>query len=215
MRFRDRKHAGEKLAELLRHYDHRPAAQILALPRGGVPVARAVADALGLPMDVFLVRKLGLPDQEELAMGAIADGDVVVLNDELAGPVPEIQLRQVIEQETRELRRRRELYRGDRPLPELEGRTVILVDDGLATGASMRAAVRAIRRLRPDKVVVAVPAAPKSIFYEFTTMVDEVVCVTMPEPFGAVGSAYQDFAQVSDTEVRRLLAPRRGPGPSD
>jgi putative phosphoribosyl transferase len=205
MRFRDRQDAGRTLAELLSRYHGQPDVLVLGLPRGGVPVARVVADTLGTPMDVFLVRKLGVPGHEELAMGAIAAGDVVVLNDDLVSRVPRYEVDLVIQQEARELRRRDEAYRQGRPLPRVDGRTVILVDDGLATGASMKAAVQAINQSQPGKVVVAVPVAPRTACAELATMVDEVHCAVTPDPFGAVGQAYRDFGQVTDREVRKLL----------
>ncbi|RSM80442.1 phosphoribosyltransferase [Kibdelosporangium aridum] len=207
MRFRDREDAGQRLADLLEHYRGHSDVLVLAVPRGGVPVARVVADRLGVPMDLLLVRKLGVPGQEELAMGAIADGDIV-LNQEVARHVPQHEIDRVIEQEQEELQRRNNAY-GRTPL-DVRNRTAIVVDDGLATGASMRAAVQALRQRGPSKIVVAVPTAPEHTCRVFANIVDEVVCVTMPEPFGAVGRAYKDFSQVSDHEVRELLA--AGPG---
>lgn len=168
-----------------------------------MPVARVVADRLELPMDLLLVRKLGVPGHEELAMGAIADGDIV-LNWDVANHVPEHEIERVIRQEQEELERRNAAY-GRTPL-EVRDKTVIVVDDGLATGASMRAAVQALRLRGPSKIVVAVPTAPEYTSRAFTRIVDEVVCVTTPDPFGAVGQAYKDFSQVSDEEVRKLLA---------
>lgn len=205
MRFRDRRDAGRALAELLSRYRGQPGVLVLGLPRGGVPVARVVADTLGAPMDVFLVRKLGLPGQVELAMGAIAAGGVVVLNEDLVSRVPRYEVDLVIQHEARELERRDEAYRQGRPLPWVNGRTVILVDDGLATGASMKAAVQAISQSQPGKVVVAVPVAPRAACAELARLVDEVYCAVTPEPFGAVGQAYRDFGQVTDKEVRKLL----------
>jgi erythromycin esterase-like protein/predicted phosphoribosyltransferase len=205
--FRDRRDAGRALGALLAHYRGRDDVIVLGLPRGGVPVAYEVAVALQAPLDVFLVRKLGLPEREELAMGAIADGGVVVLNEEVVrgfGIGPEV-VREVAEREGRELVRRELAYREGRPMPELADRIVILVDDGLATGASMRAALLALRRLRPGRIVVAVPAAPSSTCQELRLEVDEVVCATTPSPFLAVGQAYWDFAQTTDEEVRELL----------
>jgi erythromycin esterase-like protein/predicted phosphoribosyltransferase len=179
----------------------------LALPRGGVPVAYEVASALGAPLDVFVVRKLGVPGREEVAMGAIASGGLVVLNDDVVRGlrIPPEVLQRVVEQEGRELIRREQAYRGDRPMIHVEGETVIIVDDGLATGASMRAAILALRRMKPARIVVAVPAAPESSCQELAALVDEVVCATTPSPFLAVGESYWDFSQTTDEEVRDLL----------
>jgi erythromycin esterase-like protein/predicted phosphoribosyltransferase len=205
--FRNRADAGRVLAELLSAYRGRPNLIVLALPRGGVPVAYEVAVALHSPLDVFLVRKLGVPGSDELAMGAIASGGVVVLNDDVVRGVhvPPHELREVAEREARELLRRERLYRGATPPSELEGMTVILVDDGLATGASMRAAVQALRRRRPARIVVAIPAAPESTCRELSAEVDDVVCATTPSPFLAVGASYWDFTQTTDDEVLELL----------
>jgi predicted phosphoribosyltransferase len=207
MVFRDRADAGRALARRLRHYAHRPDVLVLALPRGGVPVAYEVARALDVPIDVFLVRKLGVPGQEELAMGAIATGGVRVLNDEVvrALQIPDEIIDSVAETEWRELERRERAYRDDRPLPEVRGRTVILIDDGLATGTTMRAAVAALRQQGPKRIVVAVPLAAVLSCEDFRDLVEEVVCVQTPEPFYAVGSWYDDFTQTSDAEVHALL----------
>ncbi|AEM84766.1 erythromycin esterase family protein [Streptomyces violaceusniger] len=205
--FRDRRDAGRVLAGRLEHYRGRPDVLVLALPRGGVPVAYEVATALDAELDVLLVRKLGVPGRDEVAMGAIASGGVVVLNEDVIRGLnisPEA-VRQVAEREGRELLRRQRMYRGDRPMPDIEDRTVILVDDGLATGASVRAALQALRRMRPGRIVVAVPAAPESTCQELSTMVDEVICATTPTPFYAVGASYWDFTQTTDEEVRDLL----------
>jgi predicted phosphoribosyltransferase len=205
--FRDRKDAGQLLAGLLEEHRGRDDVVVLALPRGGVPVAYEVATALGAPLDVFLVRKLGVPGREELAMGAIASGGVVVLNDDVIrglGVSPE-DIERVAEREGRELVRREQLYRERRPMPNVSGKTVIIVDDGLATGASMRAAIQALRRLRPLRTVVAVPAAPAPTCRELAGEVDEVVCATTPSPFFAVGASYWNFDQTADDEVRDLL----------
>ncbi|MGW5055162.1 erythromycin esterase family protein [Actinokineospora sp. NPDC004072] len=204
--FRDRADAGRALAGLLAHYRGRDAV-VLGLPRGGVPVAHEVATALGLPLDVFIVRKLGLPGHPELAMGALASGGAMVLNDDVVRGhrvTPDV-VRSVADEETRELRRRERLYRGDKPPLQVEGRAVILVDDGLATGASMRAAVQALRELRPGRLVVAVPTASASTCEEFGREVDEVICATTPASFYAVGQSYRDFSQTSDDEVVELL----------
>lgn len=224
--FRDRVEAGDVLAAWLAHYAGRPEVLVLALPRGGVPVAARVAEALGAPLDVFVVRKLGVPGHEELAMGAIASGGVLVRNEEVVGKLGlgEDTLRRVAEAEQRELARRERRYREDRQPPDLAGRVVILVDDGLATGSTMRAAVEAARRLGPARVVVAVPTAPASTCQNLREVADEVVCATTPRPFRAVGNSYRSFPQTSDEEVRSLLeaawAPDRGrrwpdgPGPA-
>jgi predicted phosphoribosyltransferase len=217
--FRDRVEAGDALAELLGHYAGQSDVLVLALPRGGVPVAARVAEALGAPLDVFVVRKLGVPGHEELAMGAIASGGVRVVNEQVVGRLRlgEADLQRVAEAEGRELTRREQRYREGRGPPELAGRVVILVDDGLATGSTMRAAVAAARRLRPARVVVAVPTAPASTCQQLRDEADEVVCATTPRPFRAVGYSYRSFPQTSDEEVRTLLrsawAEQDQPGP--
>ncbi|MCW2864226.1 MAG: Erythromycin esterase [Actinoallomurus sp.] len=195
------------LAGLLEHYRGHDDVVVLGLPRGGVPVAYEVATALDAPLDVFLVRKLGVPGHEELAMGAIASGGVIVLNEDVVTGIgiSTDAIREVAEKESRELARREQAYREGRPMPELTGKTVILVDDGLATGSSMRAAILALRRLEPARIVVAVPAAPSSTCEELRLQVDEVVCATTPSPFFAVGRSYWDFTQTTDEEVRDLL----------
>jgi erythromycin esterase-like protein/predicted phosphoribosyltransferase len=205
--FSDRREAGRLLAGLLEHYRDRDDVVVLALPRGGVPVAYEVATALRAPLDVFIVRKLGVPGHEEFAMGALATGGVVVLNDDVvrALNIPPDVIEPVAREEGRELERRERAYREDRPAPDVTGKVVILVDDGLATGASMRAALLALRRLRPARIVVAVPAAPESTCQELTAEADEVVCATTPSPFFAVGQSYWDFTQTTDEEVRELL----------
>jgi predicted phosphoribosyltransferase len=218
--FRDRAEAGDVLAGQLGHYAGQPGVLVLALPRGGVPVAARVAEALKAPLDVFVVRKLGVPGHEELAMGAIATGGVQVRNEEVVSRLRlgEADLRRVAEAEARELARRERSYREGRPPPDLAGRVVILVDDGLATGSTMRAAVAAARRLGPARVVVAVPTAPASTCPGLREEADEVVCATTPRPFRAVGYSYRSFPQTSDQEVRDLLRaawaaipPDRGP----
>ncbi|MFC3979265.1 phosphoribosyltransferase [Streptosporangium jomthongense] len=205
--FEDRRDAGRVLARLLEHYRGRPDVVVLGLPRGGVPVAYEIAVSLGAPLDVFVVRKLGLPGHEELAMGAIAGGGVVVLNEDVvrrAGVSPET-LREVAAGERRELVRRERAYReGGAPL-DLMGRTVVVVDDGLATGATMRAAVAALRRHEPAGIVVAVPTAPEPAVGELRESADQVVCASTPPLFSAVGFSYRDFAQTTDEEVRDLL----------
>ena len=207
MFFQDRRDAGRVLAMKLRKYAGRPDVVVLALPRGGVPVAYEVAQALRVPLDVFLVRKLGVPGQEELAMGAIATGGVRVLNDDVVRTlgIPQEALDAVAAQEQRELGRRERAYRGDRPAPDVRGRTVILVDDGLATGSTMRAAVAALRRQGPARVIVAVPVGAPQTCAEFGAEADEAVCARTPEPFHAVGLWYDDFSQTTDEEVYELL----------
>ncbi|MGH3376193.1 MAG: erythromycin esterase family protein [Actinoallomurus sp.] len=205
--FHDRWDAGRVLAGLLEQYRGRDDVVVLGLPRGGVPVAYEVATALDARLDVFLVRKLGVPGQEELAMGAIATGGVIVLNEDVVSGIgiSSDAIREVAEREGRELARREQAYREGRPIPELTGKVVILVDDGLATGSSMRAAILALRRLEPARIVVAVPAAPSSTCEELRLEVEEVVCATTPSPFFAVGRSYWDFTQTTDEEVRDLL----------
>jgi predicted phosphoribosyltransferase len=206
--FRNRTEAGRVLAQELRAYANRDDVIVLALPRGGVPVAFEVAHALHAPLDVFVVRKLGVPGHEELAMGAIASGGVLVIEpsvvEDLSIPM-EVVLDVAAREEQERLRRERE-YSGDRPAPDVRGRTVILVDDGLATGSTMRAAVAALRKLQPAKIVVAVPVAVRSTCEDLAEEVDEVVCARTPEPFYGVGEWYADFSQTTDEEVRELLA---------
>jgi putative phosphoribosyl transferase len=206
--FRDRAEAGDVVAGQLGHYAGRDDLVVLALPRGGVPVGARVAAALGAPLDVFVVRKLGVPGREELAMGAIASGGVRVLNEEVVRRlrIPDAVIEQVAAAEERELRRREERYRQGRPPPQVAGRVLVLVDDGLATGSTMRAAVAAARRLGPARLVVAVPTGPASGCERLRAEADEVVCVTTPRPFRAVGYSYRSFPQTSDEEVRELLA---------
>jgi predicted phosphoribosyltransferase len=205
--FRDRRDGGRILAGLLTHFHGRDDVIVLGLPRGGVPVAYEVATALRAPLDAFVVRKLGMPDHPELAVGAMASGGTTVLNDDVVrgNGIPPDDLRQVAEREGRELLRRERTYRGDRPLVDVAGKTVLLVDDGVATGASMRAAIQAVRALRPACLVVAVPVAPTSTCEELSRDVEEVVCATTPSPFRAVGEWYRDFTQTTDDEVRDLL----------
>lgn len=206
--FIDRFDAGRLLAEKLTRYAGRDDVIVLALPRGGVPVGYEVARALGAPLDVFLVRKLGTPGHEELAMGAIASGGVRVLNDEVvkALRLTDRDIDAVAEEEQRELERREREYRDDRPPPAVRGKAAILVDDGLATGSTMRAAVAAVRHGRPASVVVAVPVGSRDTCARLAAEVDEVVCLTSPRAFTAVGQAYVDFSPTSDDEVRRALA---------
>jgi putative phosphoribosyl transferase len=205
--FRDRREAGDVLAQMLTTYRDENDVLVLGLARGGVPVGWPVARALGAPLDVFLVRKLGVPQWHELAMGALASGGGVVINDSLVGSlgISDDQMQDVIERETDELHRRERAYRGDRPPVDMADKIVILVDDGIATGASMLAAVRAVRAGAPSAVVVAVPVGPPSTCRELATEADDVVCATMPSRFEAVGQVYEDFHQVTDDEVRELL----------
>jgi erythromycin esterase-like protein/predicted phosphoribosyltransferase len=211
--FRDRAEAGQRLAGKLSAYVHRPDVIVLALPRGGVPVAYEVAKTLGAPLDVFVVRKLGVPGHEEFAMGAIATGGVRVLNEQVVKGlgVPPYVIDAVTAQQQQELARRESLYRGDRAAPDLRGLTVILVDDGLATGATMKAAIQALRQLQPGRIVVAVPTASPETCEQLKPEVDEIVCDITPEPFRAVGAWYEDFSQTTDEEVRDLLARGRRP----
>jgi len=212
--FHDRRHAGRVLARQLAHYAGDPRVVVLALPRGGVPVAFEIARALDAPLDVFLVRKLGVPGHEELAMGAIATGGTRVLNDDVieALEISRADIEAAAARELRELARREAAYRDGRsPIP-VRGRIVLLVDDGLATGSSMRAAAQALRALGPARIVVAVPAAAAETCGDLAREVDEVVCAITPEPFHAVGLWYDDFAQTTDDEVRSLLD--EAPAPS-
>jgi len=211
MLFRDRADAGRHLLSTLGAYQGRPDVLVLGLPRGGIPVGYEVARGLGAPLDVFVVRKLGVPGQEELAMGAIATGGVRVVNRDVVDALhiaPDV-LDRAAEAERRELERRERSYRGDRPEPRVEGRTVILVDDGLATGSTMRAAVQALRQQRPARIVVAVPVAASATCEELRREVEDVVCFATPEPFMAVGRFYDDFSQTTDEEVHDLLASAR------
>ena len=227
--FRDRREAGRVLAGLLTAYRDRSDVVVLGLARGGIPVAWEVAAGLRVPLDAFIVRKLGAPGHEELAVGALASGGRVVVNDDVVlalGLTPQ-QLRDIAEREGRELIRRESTYRVGRPLVDVAGKTVILVDDGLATGASMSAAVLATREGEPAEIVVAVPAAPESTCRELAGAVEEVVCASMPMPFLAVGASFWDYTQVDDDEVLALLStPTMGarapsldavpePGPAD
>jgi putative phosphoribosyl transferase len=206
MQFIDRKQAGQALAQKLQRYRDDSAVIVLALPRGGVPVAYEVARALHAPLDVFIVRKLGLPGHEEFAMGAIATGGVMVMNPDVAQfHVPEAAIEAVVARERSELDRRELLYRGERPPLPIEDRVVILVDDGLATGSTMLAAATAVKRQKPRRVIVAVPVAATETCQTFRREVDDVICAITPEPFRAVGMWYEDFRQVSDAEVHALL----------
>jgi putative phosphoribosyl transferase len=205
--FRDRTDAGKQLAARLAKYANRSDVLVLALPRGGVPVAYEVAKQIGAPLDVFLVRKLGVPGYEELAMGAIASGGVRVINEDVVRQldIPGEVIDLVAAEEQRELKRRQRAYRDDLPPPDVKGRTVILIDDGLATGSTMRAAAVALRKQGPARIVIAVPVAAAQTCDEFREEVDEILCAVTPEPFRGVGLWYEDFSQTTDEEVRALL----------
>lgn len=205
--FEDRAAAGRRLAKVLREYRGDEDVVVLGLPRGGIPVAFEVAQALEAPLDIFLVRKLGLPGHEELAMGAIASGGVRVLNEELVSElrIPPTVMDSVVRQEKEELERRERAYRNNRPQPDLEGKKVILVDDGLATGATMRAAVKGLRAHNPAQIIVAVPVGAEKTCIALSDQVDELICAETPQPFLGVGRWYSSFVQISDEEVRDLL----------
>jgi putative phosphoribosyl transferase len=207
MIFQDRREAGRKLAARLGGYSNRPDVVVLALPRGGVPVAFEVADALDAPLDIFLVRKLGVPGEEELAMGAIGTGGVRILNEEVVHylNISNEVIDAVAAREQMELERREVLYRGYRPALDTRGRSIILVDDGLATGSTMRAATAALRKQQPARIVVAVPVAAPQTCEEMRMEVDEMVCLATPEPFHGVGLWYEDFSQTTNDEIRELL----------
>ncbi|SRR5258707_9267183 len=205
--FTDRREAGRELAGKLQHYAGRPDVVVLALPRGGVPVAFEVAEALNAPLDIFIVRKLGMPGHPEFAIGAIAPGGVRVLSEDVIRRygIPQSMIDTVAREALAELQRLEREYRDSRPLIELRDRIAILVDDGLATGSSMRAAVGAVRMHKPARVVVAVPVGARSSCAEFGAIADETICARTPEPFSAVGQWYRDFSQTTDEEVRALL----------
>jgi len=207
MIFANRTEAGQKLALRLRKYANRDDVIVLAAPRGGVPTAFEVATNLKVPLDVFVLRKLGVPGHEELAFGAIASGGVRVLDRSTVEGlgVTGLDIERVTRAEERELERRERAYRDGRPLLDVRGMTVILIDDGIATGSSMRAAIRALRQMKPARIVIAVPVAPPSACNRLRVEVDELVCLEMPEPFYGVGRFYDDFSQVSDEEVKELL----------
>jgi putative phosphoribosyl transferase len=213
--FSDRREAGRELARLLPASLRSDDVVVLALPRGGVPVAFEIAQALGAPLDVFLVRKLGTPGHPELAMGAIASGGIRVLNDEVVEylNIPGDLIDAVAEREQAELERREAAYRQGRPMPSLRNRTVILVDDGLATGSTMKAAVEAAKHEQPTRVIVAVPVGAPETCRELANRADEVICARMPTPFSAVGQWYRDFTQTTDEEVKNLLTPSGRPQP--
>jgi len=211
MFFYDRTEAGKHLAQALSHYKHQPDTIVLALPRGGVPVAYEIAHALQLPLDIMMVRKLGVPGQEELAMGAIANGHVQVINEDLIKQlkIPAAAIAKVIVEEHAELARRSQAYRQGELAPELSGLTVILVDDGCATGSNMKAAVEAVRLQMPAHIVIAVPIASESAYHMLCALTDEVICLSVPDPFYSVGRFYSDFAQISDDDVKSLLTKGR------
>lgn len=205
--FRDRTEAGQELSRQLTPYVYRPDVLVLGLPRGGIPVAAVVARELHVPLDTLLVRKLGVPGREELALGAIASGGSGVLNDEVVEElgIPERAIEEITTRAQRELSRRERLYRAHRPGYAIRGRTVILIDDGLATGATMRAAIAALRQQQPARIVVAVPVAPPEVYQALQTVADQVVCLLIPDPFLGVGRWYDDFSPITDEEVRGLL----------
>jgi putative phosphoribosyl transferase len=207
-RFRNRTEAGKLLASKLTQYANRPDVLVLGLPRGGVPVAFEVAKALNAPLDICLVRKLGVPGHKELAMGAIASGGVQVLNEELVAwmRISGQTIAEVAERELQELQRRERVYRGDRPLPQIRARIVILIDDGLATGSTMRAAIGVLKHQQPQRIIIAVPVAPLDTCNELRSKVDEVVCLMTPAQFYAIGLWYEDFTQTTDEQVCELLA---------
>lgn len=205
--FRNRTEAGQRLAEQLSHYRTVPDLLVLGLPRGGIPVAFPIAKALHAPLDVWLVRKLGVPEQEELAMGAIAQGGVMILNNDIIDTlnISQDTIQQVAAAETQELERREQAYRGDHPLPVVADHTVILVDDGIATSSTLRAAITALRQQHPHQLIVAAPVAPASVYQTLKPLVDDLVCLSTPEPLYSIGMWYTDFSQTSDAEVQRLL----------
>ena len=213
MRFTDRVEAGRRLAEALGEYEDRDVV-VYGLPRGGVPVAAEVARALEAPLDVLIVRKLGVPGQPELAMGAVASGGVRVLNEEILRQirVSQEQVDRITEEQRREVREREKRFRGDVEAPEVRGRTALVIDDGIATGSTMRASVEALRELGPDRIVVAVPVASYSACEDMEEVADDVVCLETPSPFHAVGAWYENFNQITDAEVKQLLERARDSG---
>lgn len=206
-KYKDRKAAGIELAGLLKIYKNNPEAIVLALPRGGVPVAYEVANQLNLKLDIFLVRKIGYPFHEELALGAIASGGHMLFNEELLSKTSydETVINNIINKEKAELTRRESLYRGNKQALSLHNKIVIVVDDGIATGASIKVALKAIRMQEPQKIIVAIPVAPQSSLNELESLADEIICPLIPENFNAVGLWYEDFQQTTDTEVIELL----------
>jgi predicted phosphoribosyltransferase len=205
--FPDRTAAGKTLAERLRHYQSTPDLLVLGLPRGGVPVAYEVAQALGAPLDVFVVRKIGVPGHEELAMGALASGGIRVMNDDVVRQLAprESVIEELTREEQKEVEQREQRYRGERTPPPISGRTVILIDDGLATGATMRAACAAVRQQQPTRLIVAVPVAAPQVCDDMQQEADEVICAMTPSSLGGIGGWYHDFRQTTDDEVRELL----------
>jgi putative phosphoribosyl transferase len=212
-RFRDRKQAGQLLSDCLKGYARNRDTLVLALPRGGVPVAFEIARALNLPLDVCLVRKLGVPGRKELAMGAIGQGGIRVINESIVEDlhVSRAAIAKVAEEEEIELARRDHLYRGDRPLPDIAGKTVILVDDGIATGATLKAAILTLKARHPRSIVLAVPVAPPEVCYQLEEWVDQVICLSQPETLQSISLWYDDFAQTRDEEVTELLAKANTP----
>jgi putative phosphoribosyl transferase len=206
--YRNRADAGRALAELLADYKKRSDVVVMALPRGGVPVAYEVAQSLGAPLDVFLVRKLGVPGMEELALGAVAAGGLEVINEHVVKQlgISRSVIDEIVAREQDELERRERDYRADRPPPEVRGKTVLLIDDGLATGATMRVAARALRRMQPAELLIAVPIGAPQTCASFRNEADRIICARMPDPCVAVGYGYDDFSQTPDEEVRSLLA---------
>lgn len=207
-KIKDRTQAGKELAAQLKSYANRDDVIVLGLPRGGVPVAFEISKALRAPLDVFLVRKIGVPDQPELAMGAIAMGGIKVFNQTIIDSlrISDTTIDAVIDHEQKELERRNDLYRHGRPIPDVKNKTVILVDDGLATGATMRAAVTAIKSMQPSSIIVAVPVSAYETYLEFQTQVDKIICLMTPEPFYSISLWYESFPQTEDEEVQSLLA---------
>jgi len=205
--FENRRDAGKQLAKELSEFKGQNDAIVLGLPRGGIPVAYEVAKALELPLDVFIVRKLGVPGQPELAMGAIASGDIKVMNESVVrnAGISDQQIEEVAQKEKEELKKREKAYRGARPDIDLQGKTVLIVDDGLATGASMRAAISALREHNPKKIIAAIPTAPRDTCQEFESEVDQIICLRTPSPFWGVGGSYQNFSQTTNEEVRTFL----------
>ena len=205
--FENRRDAGKQLAKELSEFKGQNDAIVLGLPRGGIPVAYEVAKALELPLDVFIVRKLGVPGQPELAMGAIASGDIKVMNESVVrnAGISDQQIEEVAHKEKEELKKREKAYRGARPDIDLQGKTVLIVDDGLATGASMRAAISALRKHNPKKIIAAIPTAPRDTCQEFESEVDQIICLRTPSPFWGVGGSYQNFSQTTNEEVRTFL----------
>ncbi len=203
----NRKEAGVLLASKLTHYANSQDVLVLGLPRGGVPVAFEIAKALNLPLDIFLVRKLGAPRRKELAIGAIAMGGIIVMNQDILEwlKIKQSAIESIIHHEKQELQRRDRAYRGNRPFPEIENRTIIIVDDGIATGATLRVAITALKQQNPKSIVIAIPVAPPSILREFQDLVNEIICLKQPKSLSSISLWYQDFSQTTDEEVCQLL----------